>query len=52
MQICEAVGFPGGTSSKEPVWSLGQEETLEEGIATHSSVLAWEIPQTEERGEL
>ena len=28
-------------------WSLGQEDTLEEEIATHSSILAWEIPWTE-----
>ena len=26
------------------VWSLGQEDPLEEGMATHSSILAWEIP--------
>ena len=30
------------------VQSLGQEEPLEEEMATHSSVLAWEIPQTKE----
>ena len=30
---------------------LGQEDRLEEGIATHSSILAWEIPWTEEPGE-
>ena len=30
------------------VQSLGQEEPLEEGMATHSSLLAWEIPGTEE----
>ena len=29
-------------------WSLGQEETLEEGNGNHSSILAWEIPWTEE----
>ena len=34
------------------VWSLGQEDPLEEGMATHSSILAWEIPWTEEPGEL
>ena len=34
------------------VQSLGQEDPLEEGMATHSSVLAWEIPWTEEPGEL
>ena len=32
------------------VQSLGQEGTLKEGTATHSSVLAWRIPQTEEPG--
>ena len=34
------------------VQSLGQEDTLEEGMATHSSILAWEIPWTEEPGGL
>ena len=28
--------------------SLGQEDHLEEGMATHSSILAWRIPRTEE----
>ena len=32
------------------VHSLGWEDPLEEGIATHSSILAWEIPWTEEPG--
>ena len=31
---------------------LGQKDPLEKEIATHSSVLAWEIPWTEEPGEL
>ena len=31
---------------------LGQEDTLEEGMATHSSLLAWRIPWTEEPGGL
>ena len=26
------------------IWSLGQEDPLEEGMATHSSILAWRIP--------
>ena len=26
------------------VWSLGEEDSLEKGMATHSSILAWEIP--------
>ena len=30
--------------------SLGWEDPLEKGIATHSSILAWEIPWTEEPG--
>ena len=30
------------------VRSLGQEDPLEEGIGTHSSILAWEIPWTED----
>ena len=33
------------------VRSLGQEEPLEKDTATNSSILAWEIPQTEEPGE-
>ena len=31
---------------------MGQEDPLEEGMATHSSVLAWRIPWTEEAGGL
>ena len=34
------------------VRSLGQEDPLEKGMATHSSVLAWRIPWTEESGGL
>ena len=34
------------------VQSLGWEDPLEEGMATHSSVLAWRIPWTEENGGL
>ena len=30
------------------VQSLGQEDPLEEGMATHSSILAWRVPWTEE----
>ena len=56
------LGFPGGARGKEPAcqfrrhktWvpSLGQEDPLEEGMATHSSILAWRIPWTEKPGEL
>ena len=52
-------GFPGGSDGKEtpcnargPVLSLGQEDSLEKGMASHSSVLAWRIPWTEEPGRL
>ena len=34
------------------VWSLGREDSLENGLATHSSILAWRIPWTEEPGGL
>ena len=34
------------------VGSLGQEDPLEKGMATHSSFLAWRIPRTEEPGGL
>jgi len=37
---------------KDRVQSLGQEDPLKKGMATHSSVLAWEIPRTEEPGGL
>ena len=34
------------------VQSLGQEDPLEKGMATHSSILAWKIPRTKEFGKL
>ena len=34
------------------VQSLGGEDPLKEGMATHSSILAWRIPRTEEPGGL
>ena len=34
------------------VQSLGREDPLEKGMATHSSILAWRIPWTEEPGRL
>ena len=47
-------GFPGGSVVKNPpavqktyVQSLGREDPLEKGMATHSSILAWEIPWIE-----
>ena len=54
-----ALGFPGGSGIKNPsaiqetrVRSLGQEDCLEKKMATHSSILAWEIPGMEEPGRL
>ena len=37
---------------RESVRSLGQEDPLEEGMATHSSILAWRIPWTVEPSKL
>ena len=54
------MGFPGSSDQvknlpamqETRVLSLGWEDPLENGMATHSSILAWEIPQTEEPGGL
>ena len=53
------MGFPGGSTVKNlPAMqetqfrSLGREGPLEKGLATHSSILAWRIPRTEEPGRL
>ena len=43
---------PGTPMQKGWIHSLGQEDPLGEGKATHSSILAWEIPWTEEPGRL
>ena len=53
-------GFSGGASDKEHACQCirdvsltpGQEDSLEEGTATHSSILAWRTPWTEKPGEL
>ena len=37
---------------RDTVQSLGQEDPLEKGMATHSGILAWRIPWTEEPGGL
>ena len=34
------------------VWSLGREDPVEKEIATHSNIIAWEIPGTEEPARL
>ena len=51
--------FPGGSVGEEsacnegdPVRSLGREDPLEKGMSTHSSILVWRIPWTEEPGGL
>ena len=51
LKVNRIKGFPGGSDSKESkletqVWSLGGEDPLEKEMATHSSILAWEIPWT------
>ena len=50
-------GFPSGSDGKESVCNAGDlglipGDTLEEGITTHSSILAWRIPRTEESSRL
>ena len=55
-------GFPDGSAVKnlpvmqetQETWvqSLGREDPLEKEMATHSSILAWRIPRTEEPGGL
>ena len=50
------IGFPSGSVVKpmQETWvpSPGGEEPLEKEMATHYSILAWEIPWTEEPGGL
>ena len=62
LYIVFTLGFSGDASGKEPacqcsrhetrVRSLGWEDPLEESMATHSSILAWRIPCSEEPGGL
>ena len=59
--LSSILSFLGGSVVKNPptvqelqetqVQSLGQEDPLEAEMATHSSILAWEIPWTEEPGK-
>ena len=60
-QLYFSKGFPGGSEVKHlpkqemqetQVQSLGWKDTLEQEMATHSSILAWRIPWTEEPGGL
>ena len=60
--LCFNKGFSGDSEVKNQparqelqvtqVQSLGREDTLEKEMATHSSILAWRIPSTEEPGRL
>ena len=43
---------PAGEPQETQVQSLGREDRLEKEMSTHSSILAWEIPWTEEPGGL
>ena len=59
MKVANQVTFPGNSGDKESaamwetqVQSLGQEDPLEKEMATHSSILVWKIPWTEEPGRL
>ena len=46
------MNLPAMQETQEMWVSLGGEDPLEEGMATHSSILAWRIPWTEEPGGL
>ena len=62
LQIKIKLGFPSGSVGKEFTSNAGDTgeagtvpglgDPMEKGMATHSSVLAWKIPQTEETGGL
>ena len=58
-QVKQYQGFPGDSDSKESSCNAGDlgfipgwKHSLEKGMATHSSILAWRIPWTEEPGGL
>ena len=60
--VCMCKGFPGSSVVKNlpamqelqemQVRSLGREDPLEEGVAIHSSILAWRMPWMEQTGRL
>ena len=62
LSLPHIIGFPGGSVVKnqpakqetQETWvqSLGQEDPVQKEMATHSSILAWEIPWTEEPGRV
>ena len=45
-------GKESASNAEDRVQTLGQKDALEKGLATHSSILAWEVPWTEEPGRL
>ena len=52
-------GFPGGSDGEDSACNVGdlgsipgQEDPLEKGMATHSNILVWRIPRTEDPGGL
>ena len=59
MKVANQVMFPGNSGDKESaaVWeiqvqSLGREDPLEKEMSTHSNILVWKTPWTEEPGRL
>ena len=52
--VAQLVNSPPAVQKTQDTWvhSLGEEDLLEKGMATHSSILAWRIPWTEELGKL
>ena len=59
MERVRCLGFPGGSDGKESACNVGDlgsipglGDPLEKGMATHSGILAWRIPWTEEPGGL
>ena len=50
--MCSLEGFPRWLNSKKSTCNAGQEDTLQEGMATHSSILVWRIPWIEKHDRL
>ena len=46
------MGFPNGSDGKEPTCRFHLQDALEKGMTTHSGILSWRIPWTEEPGGL
>ena len=58
-EVPQCEGFPGGSDNKESACNVGEqssipesENSFEKGMPTHSSILAWRTPWTEESGVL